>query len=443
MPCYPEGVTAMNDATNAPALCTRFHHASELIGRRWTGAIIFMLLQADLPVRDAARRHSRHHRSDAERAPAGARRGRPGRAHRGAGDAGARRILADQEGQGARRARSARSRTGRRNTSRCPDAKPKARQRAYRTLIAMHFEYVSRVVALLLLRPRQRRWRSRARRRVAVSARPVGHARISIRRPHAQPIPTAACRSTPSISRPARVAALTPAATGTTSSRAGRRMGSRIAFKSNRGGSYNLYVMDADGRNVVRLTDHARQRSRSDMAARRREPGVQLRSRSRRAAAAICIGCGWPTARRAIDHVLPGLCVHAERVAGRRWVAFVAQTFPVDGGWANQVHVLEIATRQTWPFDIDGAGCWPNWSPDGQSIAHVSLLDEPSNIQTRQFVRRAPQPMPGEAGAVALLSRLVARQPPARRLGQPRTSRRRGLGSRDRRSDARDARCGA
>ena len=32
--------------------------------------------------------------------------------------------------------------------------------------------------------------------------------------------------------------------------------GRRIAFKSNRGGSYNLYVMDADGRNVARLTDH-------------------------------------------------------------------------------------------------------------------------------------------------------------------------------------------
>lgn len=29
-----------------PALCGRFHRASELIGRRWTGAIIFVLLRA-------------------------------------------------------------------------------------------------------------------------------------------------------------------------------------------------------------------------------------------------------------------------------------------------------------------------------------------------------------------------------------------------------------
>ena len=28
-----------------PALCARFHRASELIGRRWTGAIIFLLLK--------------------------------------------------------------------------------------------------------------------------------------------------------------------------------------------------------------------------------------------------------------------------------------------------------------------------------------------------------------------------------------------------------------
>lgn len=30
----------------APELCSRFHRASELIGRRWTGAIIFILLKS-------------------------------------------------------------------------------------------------------------------------------------------------------------------------------------------------------------------------------------------------------------------------------------------------------------------------------------------------------------------------------------------------------------
>src|SRR5690349_12118830 len=30
---------------HTPELCARFHHASELIGRRWNGAIIYVLLQ--------------------------------------------------------------------------------------------------------------------------------------------------------------------------------------------------------------------------------------------------------------------------------------------------------------------------------------------------------------------------------------------------------------
>jgi DNA-binding HxlR family transcriptional regulator len=29
-----------------PELCAKFHHASEVIGRRWTGAIIFVLLRS-------------------------------------------------------------------------------------------------------------------------------------------------------------------------------------------------------------------------------------------------------------------------------------------------------------------------------------------------------------------------------------------------------------
>lgn len=43
----PEAATAniMKEASHEPALCARFHHAAELIGRRWNGAIIYVLLQ--------------------------------------------------------------------------------------------------------------------------------------------------------------------------------------------------------------------------------------------------------------------------------------------------------------------------------------------------------------------------------------------------------------
>src|SRR5262245_15260560 len=36
----------MANPGHTPALCGKFHQASELIGRRWTGAIIYVLLRA-------------------------------------------------------------------------------------------------------------------------------------------------------------------------------------------------------------------------------------------------------------------------------------------------------------------------------------------------------------------------------------------------------------
>ena len=36
----------MAHTAHVPALCAKFHRASELIGRRWTGAIIYVLLRS-------------------------------------------------------------------------------------------------------------------------------------------------------------------------------------------------------------------------------------------------------------------------------------------------------------------------------------------------------------------------------------------------------------
>jgi DNA-binding HxlR family transcriptional regulator len=36
----------MRESEEIPTLCSRFHRASELIGRRWTGAILYVLLKA-------------------------------------------------------------------------------------------------------------------------------------------------------------------------------------------------------------------------------------------------------------------------------------------------------------------------------------------------------------------------------------------------------------
>jgi TolB protein len=172
--------------------------------------------------------------------------------------------------------------------------------------------------------------------------------------------------------------------------------GRRIAFKSDRGGSYNLYVMDADGRNVERVTDHAG----NDHDPAWTPDGLSLvftsdrdRGRGRADLYRLWLGDG---AVQRLTTFFEGYAFMPNVSPDGNWVAFVATTFPFDGGYTNQVHVLELATLLTWPFDSTGPGCWPNWSPDGSRIAHVHLATEPSNIQVISSFGDAPEPLPGE-----------------------------------------------
>jgi TolB protein len=172
--------------------------------------------------------------------------------------------------------------------------------------------------------------------------------------------------------------------------------GRRIAFKSNRGGSYNLYVMDADGGNVVRLTDHAGNDhdpawlpdGESLVFASDRDRGIGRSDLYRLRLADRSV--------ERLTNYFQGYAFMPSVSPDGNWVAFVATTFPFDGGYSNQIHVLEIATRMTWPFDATGPGCWPNWSPDGSSIAHVHLAAEPSNIQVVSSFGDSPEPLPSE-----------------------------------------------
>ena len=174
--------------------------------------------------------------------------------------------------------------------------------------------------------------------------------------------------------------------------------GRRIAFKSSRGGSFNLYVMDADGSNVRRLTDHGG----NDYDPSWLPDGESLVFASDRDRGAgrydlyrLRLGDG---SVQRLTTFFQGYAFMPSVSPDGNWVAFVATTFPTPDGWANQVHVLELATGQTWPFDTTALGCWPNWSPDGGSISHVSLINEPSVIQTINSFGEAPEPLAGEAG---------------------------------------------
>ena len=171
-----------------------------------------------------------------------------------------------------------------------------------------------------------------------------------------------------------------------------------IAFKSDRGGSYNLYLMDGDGRNVRRLTDHAGNDfdpswlpdGQSLVFASDRDRGIGRLDLYR-----LSIADG---SVERLTNFFNGYAFMPSVSSDGNWVAFVATTFAFDGGYVNEVHVLELATHQTWPFDITGNGCWPSWSPNGQSIAHVSLMQEPSTIQVVSSFGDRPEPIAGEAG---------------------------------------------
>lgn len=172
--------------------------------------------------------------------------------------------------------------------------------------------------------------------------------------------------------------------------------GRRVAFKSNRGGSYNLYVMNADGSNVVRLTNHA---------ANDHDPTwlpdgqamVFSSDRDRGAGRNDLYRLSLSDGRvDRLTNFFEGYAIMPTVSPDGNWVAFVGQTFPYEGGWAFQVHVLELATLMTWPFDMTAPGCWPNWSPDGQSIAHVWTGAAQSSIQTVSSFGESPQVVPGE-----------------------------------------------
>jgi TolB protein len=172
--------------------------------------------------------------------------------------------------------------------------------------------------------------------------------------------------------------------------------GQRIAFTSNRSGSFNLHVMDADGRNVVRLTNHGGN-DRDPSWLPDGESLVFTSDRDR--------GTGrWDLYRlwlgdgrvERLTNFFKGYAFMPSVSPDGGWVAFVATTFPTEYGDANQVHVMELATRMTWPFDVTALGCWPNWSPDGQKIAHVSLINEPATIQVISSFGDAPEPAAAE-----------------------------------------------
>ena len=169
--------------------------------------------------------------------------------------------------------------------------------------------------------------------------------------------------------------------------------GARIAFKSNRFGNYDLFVMDADGRNLTRITDDPK--GDHDPSWLPDAQSLVFTSERDSRSDLYRVWLSDLHVDRLTDHFEGYATMPAVSPTGE-WVAFAAATLPRDGGWVNQIHVLELATLMTWRFDESGPACWPNWSPDGWTIAHVYLEQEPSQIHTLNSFGAEPAPVAGD-----------------------------------------------
>lgn len=156
--------------------------------------------------------------------------------------------------------------------------------------------------------------------------------------------------------------------------------GSRISFVSSRAGNFDLYVMNADGSGVMRLTDHPANDFDPIWM-----PDMQSLIFSSERDSRSDLYRVWIADRRVerLTHHFVGRAIMPSVSPDGRQVAFAAQTLQRLQFWEFQIHILDLATGKTTPLDNSGGACWPSWSPDGRTLANVLLSREPSTIQLR------------------------------------------------------------
>lgn len=156
--------------------------------------------------------------------------------------------------------------------------------------------------------------------------------------------------------------------------------GRRISFVSSRGGNFDLYVMNADGTNVTRVTDHAA----NDFDPIWMPDGQSMIFSSERDSRSDLYRV-WLADRRVVrlTHHFVGRAIMPSVSPDGRLVAFAAQTLQRLQFWEFQIHILDLATGNTRALDNTGGACWPSWSPDGKQLANVLLAKEPSTLQIR------------------------------------------------------------
>jgi len=147
--------------------------------------------------------------------------------------------------------------------------------------------------------------------------------------------------------------------------------GRRIAFSSTRSGSYDLWVMNADGSDPVRMTDSPAPDQDPSWSPDGRSLYFTSERDGRGELYRVELDSG------DVERITAGLdrsIMPAVSPDGRR-LAYAAQLLI-----GFQIHVRDLVTGETRRITSGGGACRPAWSPDGDTLAYVSLDREPSSL---------------------------------------------------------------
>jgi Tol biopolymer transport system component len=181
--------------------------------------------------------------------------------------------------------------------------------------------------------------------------------------------------------------------------------GTRILFKSNRAhytgpkpetGSpdWDLYVMNADGSGVTRLTSDPGNTHDPTWAPDGKSVIFSSDADSRGDLYRLWLAD--KRLERLTQHFI-GRAIMPTVSPDGRTVAFGGQTLRAGQFWNYQVHLLDLVSKTSRPLSATGAACWPAWSPDGRFLANVQLAREPSTLEIRDMATGATRLLVSDA----------------------------------------------
>jgi TolB protein len=150
--------------------------------------------------------------------------------------------------------------------------------------------------------------------------------------------------------------------------------GRRIAFGSTRGGDSNLdiWVMDADGSNPIRLTDH--RAPEQDPAWAHDDKSVFFTAERDGRGEIYRV---WLHDKR-VERITSGIdrAIMPATSPDGRYLAYAAQTV-----MSFQIHLIDLTNGARRRITSGGGSCRPAFAPDSQEVAFVRLDREPSQIE--------------------------------------------------------------